>query len=95
MGQIVVAFIDEYQQTEVMLATNLDYWQTHDATALPPRFRLRLSDLAGGEVVRATETRPAHTVSKVEQQLMNADSISAISPVYNDRLADAASGANY
>ncbi|WP_227379846.1 transcriptional regulator FilR1 domain-containing protein [Haladaptatus halobius] len=63
-------------------------------TVIPPRFRLRLSELAGGEVVRATETRPAHAVSEIERRLRNADSISAIIPVYNDRLADAASGAD-
>ncbi|WP_227379773.1 transcriptional regulator FilR1 domain-containing protein [Haladaptatus halobius] len=74
--------------------TDPDYWETHDVTALPPRFRLRLSDLAGGEVVRATETRPARAVSEAEQRLKNADSIGAIIPVYTDRLADAASDAD-
>ncbi|WP_227355944.1 helix-turn-helix transcriptional regulator [Haladaptatus salinisoli] len=93
-GQIVVNEIDQHRQTESLLEADIDYWQSHDVTALPPRFRLRLSDLAGGEVVRATETRPARAVSEVERRLKNADVIGATVPVYNDRLADAANDAD-
>lgn len=82
-------FIDNCEQIESVLAIDSDYWQTHDVTAIPPRFRLRLSELAGGQVVKATETRPSNAFNEVEQRLMNANSISAITPVYNEPLADA------
>jgi predicted transcriptional regulator len=94
LGQVVVGFIDNYQEIESVLATDPDYWETHDVTTLPPRFRLRLSDLAGGEVVRATETRPAYAVSEIERRLSNADSISAVTPIYSEWLAEAASDTN-
>ncbi|RBI60087.1 hypothetical protein DMJ13_20725 [halophilic archaeon] len=90
-GQIVADHIEHQHQTESVLVTDLDYWQTHDVTVIPPRFRLRLSALTGGEVVRATETRPAQTVRAIEQRLLNADTASALLPIYNERLAEAAS----
>ncbi|GAA0237541.1 helix-turn-helix transcriptional regulator [Haladaptatus pallidirubidus] len=94
LGQVAADYIGSCQQSESVLSIDPDYWQTHDVTALPPRFRLRLSELAGGEVVKATETRPTNAIYEVEQRLVDANSISAITPVYNDQLADAASDAD-
>ena len=89
LGKVAAKIIDNCQQTESVLAIDSDFWQTHDVTAIPPRFRLRLSELAGGQVVTATETRPSNAISEIEERLINANAISAITPVYDEQLADA------
>ncbi|WP_433630330.1 helix-turn-helix transcriptional regulator [Halomicrococcus sp. NG-SE-24] len=93
-GTVVTDMINRQRKTESVLATDPDYWQTHDVTVLPPKFRTRLTELADGDVIRATETRPANAICEVKQCLTKANSIDAITPVYNERLADAATDAN-
>lgn len=89
-GAVVSNLIRQQQKAESVLAAAPDYWRTHDATVLPLKFRTRLSELAGGDVVRATETRPDKAICDVKQRLTKADSVDAIAPVYNERLTDAA-----
>lgn len=93
-GRVVADMINQQRKTESVLATDPDYWQTHDVTVLPPKFRTRLTELADGDVIRATETRPANAICEVEQELTKADSVDAITPVYNERLTDAARDAD-
>lgn len=89
LGQVAAKLIDNCQQTESVLAIDSEFWRTHDVTAIPPRFRLRLSELAGGQVITATETRPSNAISEIERRLENANAISAITPVYDEQLANA------
>ncbi|RBI59531.1 hypothetical protein DMJ13_23330 [halophilic archaeon] len=94
-GQIVADHIERQHQIEAVLGTDPDYWQTHDVTAIPPQLRMRLSALTESEVVRATETRPAQAVRAIEQRLLNTETASALLPIYNERLAEAASDVKF
>ena len=84
--------IERQRETEDVLGSAPDYWRRHDVTALPAPFRERLADLAGGEVVRATETRPARAVREIERRLQGADRVSIIAPIYDERFDDAVRG---
>ncbi|WP_327052180.1 helix-turn-helix transcriptional regulator [Halomicrococcus gelatinilyticus] len=91
-GTVVADLIERQRETETVLESAPEYWRRHDVTALPTAFRERLADLAGGEVVRATETRPSRAVREIERRLHDADSVSVITPIYNERFDHAARG---
>ncbi|WP_458204738.1 helix-turn-helix transcriptional regulator [Haladaptatus sp. NG-SE-30] len=88
-GSVVAALIRRQQETEEVLRIDTEYWQQHDVTALPDPFRFRLSDLLGGTVVRATATQPSRAEREVERRLREADCLSVISPIYNERYSEA------
>jgi predicted transcriptional regulator len=56
VGRLVGDRLDRQQATEELLAEAPEYWQHHDTSVLPKRFRRRLPELGGYDVVRATPT---------------------------------------
>ena len=91
-GTVVADLIERQRETETVLESAPGYWRRHDVTALPTDFRERLADLAGGEVVRATETRPSRAVREIERRLDDANSVSVVTPIYNERFDHAVRG---
>ncbi|RBI64172.1 hypothetical protein DMJ13_06700 [halophilic archaeon] len=89
-GAVVAGLIERQRETESVLGADPEYWQNHDVTALPPAFRTRLADLAGGVVVRATDTQPSRAIRETERRLAEPDSVAVLAPIYNERFDAAA-----
>ena len=82
LGIVVVDAVERRRRLETLVATDLRYWQTHDVRALPDAFRARISELAGAEVFRVSETDPAGAVRLIHEHLREADSVAVVSPVH-------------
>jgi predicted transcriptional regulator len=71
------------QQENLCRLLEDDYWETHDVGALPRRFRLRLTEIAGAEVFRAPDTDPHAAVREVVERVEAADSrLDVVTPIY-------------
>lgn len=80
-GRVVADFLAHQRDLCGLLAD--DYWETHDTAALPRRFRIRLAELAGAEIVRASETDPHAVVREIAARVANATAADIVSPVYH------------
>jgi len=80
-GQLVADLLE--QQGNLCPLLSDDYWRTHDVSALPRRFRIRLTELADAEVYRGSDTDP-HTVVRevVERVEAGSPDIDIVSPIY-------------
>ncbi|WP_436924586.1 helix-turn-helix transcriptional regulator [Halosimplex amylolyticum] len=80
-GQIVADLLE--QQAALCRLLGEDYWRTHDVSALPRRFRLRLTELADAEVFRATDTDPHAIVREVCDRVERAGTnVDIVTPIY-------------
>jgi len=80
-GQLVADLLE--QQGNLCRLLEDDYWRDHDVGALPRRFRLRLTELAGAEVFRAPDTDPHAVVREVVDRVEAADSrVDIVTPIY-------------
>lgn len=80
-GQLVADLIEQQRNLCRLLAD--DYWRSHDVSALPRRFRLRLTELAGAEVVRASDTDPHAVVREVRDRVDRAGAnVDIVTPIY-------------
>jgi predicted transcriptional regulator len=80
-GQLVADLLE--QQENLCRLLEDDYWETHDVGALPRRFRLRLTELAGAEVFRAPDTDPHAGVREVSKRVEAAEErVDIVTPIY-------------
>jgi len=80
-GQLVADLLEQQENLCRLLAD--DYWRDHDVSALPRRFRLRLTELAGAEVVRASDTDPHAVVREVRDRVDRAGTnVDIVTPIY-------------
>jgi len=80
-GQLVADLLE--QQENLCRLLEDDYWETHAVGALPRRFRLRLTELAGAEVFRAPDTDPHAAVREVVERVEATDSrLDVVTPIY-------------
>ncbi|WP_135820650.1 helix-turn-helix transcriptional regulator [Halostella litorea] len=88
-GQVIADAIARCERTERTLAADAEYWQRHDAAALPDAFREEFAAIDGYEVVRSPDTDPYRASRRVAEGIASADCVSVITPVYHDRYAEA------
>lgn len=88
-GTAVLAVIGVRDETQAVLDADQAYWRDHDTAVLPGHFRSRLHELAGAEVVRASDTDPHRIVRLVGEELEAADDLDVIAPVYHERYESA------
>ncbi|MEF8850829.1 MAG: transcriptional regulator FilR1 domain-containing protein [Haloarculaceae archaeon] len=80
-GQLVADLLEQQENLSRLLED--DYWETHDVGALPRRFRLRLTELAGAEVFRAPDTDPHAGVREVSRRIEAAEErVDVVTPIY-------------
>jgi len=80
-GQLVADLIE--QQRNLCRLLSDDYWETHDVSALPRRFRLRLTELADAEVYRGSDTDPYATVREVVDRVAaGSPDVDTVTPIY-------------
>lgn len=88
-GQVLADVVEHRRQCGSVLDSLGDYFETHDASPLPSRFRLRIGALAGGTVVRATETEPQRAVDEVSERIAAAGTARVVSPIYVESYEEA------
>jgi len=71
------------------LLDDTDYWEEHDASVLPTRFRRRLPALADAEVVASPDTYPTRARERFRSLVADADSVDAFVAVRDPELAGA------
>lgn len=88
-GRLIADVLDQCDRLDRVLEADTEYWRTHDASVLPRRHRETIHRIDDVEVVRTPETDPYRTVRRIQRAIEDADEISIITPVYNDRHAEA------
>jgi len=80
-GQLVADLLE--QQGNLCRLLSDDYWRTHDVSALPRRFRIRLTELADAEVHRGSDTDPHAVVREVVDRVeAGSPDVDIVSPIY-------------
>lgn len=86
-GQLVSDLLEQQGNLCQLLAD--DYWRNHDVSALPRRFRLRLTELAEAEVFRASDTDPHAVVREVCDRVERSGSnVDIVTPIYQAEYED-------
>lgn len=88
-GQLVTDLIDQQRAIERLFADDPEYWRSHDVSVLPQRFRQRLGELAGNDVIRRTDTDPRRVIREVSNRIAAADYALILAPIYTDEYATA------
>ena len=88
-GQVLSDAILRCERTEAVIDDDAAYWEGHDASGIPERFRGEFHALEGYEVVRSPETDPYRASRLVADEIAAAGDVSVVAPVYHDRYADA------
>ncbi|MDX1746214.1 MAG: transcriptional regulator FilR1 domain-containing protein, partial [Halobacteriales archaeon] len=91
IGDAVLSVISVRNNTEALIGADPAYWESHDVGTLPDPFRVRIHELAGAEVVRATETDPHRVVRLVAEAIETASELLLVAPVYHERYETALS----
>lgn len=80
-GQLVADLLA--QQGNLCRLLSDDYWRTHDVSALPRRFRIRLTELADAEVYRGSDIDPHAVVREVVDRVeAGSPDVDIVSPIY-------------
>ncbi|NHN48642.1 DUF1724 domain-containing protein [Halostella sp. JP-L12] len=88
-GQVLSDAITRCERTGDVLDSEAAYWEEHDATDIPERFRAEFHALEGYEVVRSPDTDPYRASRVVADTIASVGRVSVVAPVYHDRYADA------
>lgn len=86
-GQIVADVLAQNEAVCDLLSH--EYWETHDASALPQRFRLGLAALSNAEILEADDTSPYQIVSEVLERVESASVVDVVTPIYQPEFASA------
>ncbi len=90
-GQLVADVVRQRDRCEGLFCETGEYLRTHDTGVLPRPLRLRMGELATGdvEIITATETKPHRVVEEITRRIERTDAVSAISPIYVESYAEA------
>lgn len=88
LGIAIADALERRRRLEGVLASDPDYWRSHDVSALPDPFRARLPELVGVEVVRTPEADPVGVIRLIGERLRDADSVTVVSPVHLPELGE-------
>lgn len=88
-GRLVTDAIDRQRETERLIEAAPKYWENHDTSLLPRRFRCRLRELDEYEIVRGTQTDINRPVREVVTRVESADGCDVVSPVYHEEYEEA------
>lgn len=82
-GQLVANAIDYWNATGTFLDAAPEYWETHDASVIPPQFRRRLSAIGDYDVVRSVESQVTRHHRAALTRLREADHCLIMSPFFS------------
>lgn len=89
IGLVVSEVVSDRRRLDELLASNTDYWRTHDATALPNSFRGRLQSLREADVIRVSDADPAGIVRLIHEHLVDSERVAVVAPVHFPNLGKA------
>lgn len=81
-GQLVADFIHLRDRLGALLTDAGSYFATHDLRGVPREFRLRMNELAGAEILEASQTEPQRVVRELTERFETAEHADVISPIY-------------
>lgn len=82
IGLVVSEVVSNRRRLDELLASNTDYWRTHDATALPESFRCRLQSLRESDVIQVSDADPAGILRLIHEQLVDSERVAVVAPVH-------------
>lgn len=88
-GRVVADAIQQCGAIDEVLGADDEYWQHHDVSVVPERFRRSIGSLRGYEIVRSPNTDPYRANRTVAEAITAADSVAIMTPIYHDRFASA------
>lgn len=88
-GRAVADLLERVGTVESVVDGTRPYFDEHDLDVLPEPDRRELHRLAGCEVVDSPETDPFRAARRVRTAIADADEVSVLAPVYDDRFAEA------
>ncbi|MDY7082689.1 MAG: ArsR family transcriptional regulator, partial [Halobacteria archaeon] len=84
-GVVTVDLLRSNQNIDSVMSAEPDYWETHDVSIIPARFRYRLGELGEYEVVRGTQDDPFRIVRRITDEVESAKHLDITNPIYHDR----------
>jgi predicted transcriptional regulator len=91
-GRAVADLLGRVTTVESVVEDASSYLDGHDLGALPEAQRRELHRLDGCEVVDSPDTDPFRAARRVERAIADAERVSVLAPMYDDRFADALVG---
>lgn len=88
-GRLVADFVRRRNRLGSLLGEAESYFATHDLGAIPQEFRLRMSELAGADVLEASETEPQRVIRQVAEHFESAERADVLSPIYAETFGSA------
>lgn len=88
-GRLVADFVRRRNRLGDLLGEAESYFATHDLDAIPEEFRLRMSELAGADVLEASETEPQRVIRQVAEHFETAERADVLSPIYTETFGSA------
>lgn len=88
-GRAVADLLDRVGTVESAVTGTDPYFDEHDLGVVPAPERRELHRLDGCSVVDSPETDPFRAARTVQRALLDADRVSVLAPVYDDRFAEA------
>lgn len=89
IGLVVSELVRNRRRLDELLASDSDYWRTHDVTALPESFRCRLQSLLESDVIQVSDADPAGIVRLIRDQLVDSERVAVVAPVHFPNLGRA------
>ncbi|WP_323190261.1 transcriptional regulator FilR1 domain-containing protein [Halostella sp. PRR32] len=88
-GQVLSDAIARCERTGSVLSEDGEYWERHDASGVPDKFRAEFFTLDDHEIIRSPDSDPYRASRRVADEIAAAECISVVTPVYHDRYAEA------
>lgn len=86
-GRLVADCVALRRRLSTLFEESGEYFASHDTGVLPVEHRFRMSDLAGGQVLEATDTEPQLVVREVTEHLERASWAWSVTPIYVESYA--------
>lgn len=83
-GQLVADFVERREGLDLLLEEAAEYLATHATGSIPQPFRDRMSELAGVEILEATDTTPRGVVTELTERLEETESADILTPIYDE-----------
>lgn len=84
-GSLVADSVSAWRLSEEFLATDPEFWKTHQLDVIPPTFRRRLPEIGEYDIIRDTPQDPNRSEDIAIGMLNAADSCELTTPYYSRR----------
>ena len=90
LGWMASDMLDQCGRLATVVETNQCYWEQHDLSALPKRFRRQLGAVNDCIIIDSPDTDPYQAARRIKHAVDSAtEEVLILAPVYDDRRAEA------